>query len=220
MTDQTAALAAREGQAAEIAAAHMPNLHHVQQQVFLLEDTVMTMSMAVTSISQAMRRWEKVLLPMMVGFILLASYGFYLIYHLTYDIGIMTNNMAQIAITVDKNMTIIAQELRGIQKQMDIVTQEVVSMDDHLSRINDTMTSMNTGMSQIAMSTNRMGTDLWDLNRSISGPMSAMNKWAHWSAMGGRKEPPPPPQAVHPSVYQQLYGMPPVNVTPENATNK
>jgi hypothetical protein len=185
-----------------------PDVNHMQQQVFLLEDTVMTMSMAVTTISSAMRRWEKVLLPMMAGFILLSSYGFYLIYHLTYDIGMMSNNMAQMTITVDKNMNIIAQELHGIQKEVKIMTGEVVTMDDHILQINNTMLQMNEGVTQMAISTNRMGTDLWDLNRSISGPMSTVNKWAPWSAMGGRKEPPPPPQAVPPSSYPYYYGIP------------
>jgi hypothetical protein len=185
-----------------------PDVNHMQKQVFLLEDTVMTMSMAVTTISSAMRRWEKVLLPMMAGFILLSSYGFYLIYNLTYDIGMMSNNMAQMTMSVDKNMTVIAQELRGIQKEVNIMTGEVVTMDDHILQINNTMLQMNEGVSQMAISTNRMGTDLWDLNRSISGPMSTVNKWAPWSAMGGRKEPPPPPQAVPPSSYPYYYGIP------------
>jgi uncharacterized protein YoxC len=192
-----------------------PDVHYMQKQVFLLEDTVLTMSMAVTTISSAMRRWEKVLLPMMAGFIVLAGYGFYLIYHLTYDIGMMSNNMAQMTMTVDRNMTVIAQEIRGIQKEVKIMTDEVVTMDDHILKINETMLHMNESMSkindsvaQMAMSTSRMGTDLWDLNRSISGPMSTINNVAPWRMLGGRKEPPPPPQAVPPSSYPYYYGIP------------
>jgi hypothetical protein len=185
-----------------------PDANYMQQQIFLLEDTVMTMSMAVTTISQAMRRWEKILLPMMAGFILLAGYGFYLIYHLTYDIGMMSNNMAQMTMTVDKNMTVIAQELRGIQKEVRTMTGEVVTIDDHLTQMNDSMLRINENMNQMVISTNRMGTDLWDLNRSISGPMSTINNIAPWRMMGGRKEPPPPPQAVPQSSYPYYYGLP------------
>lgn len=192
-----------------------PDVNYMQQQVFLLEDTVMTMSMAVTTISTAMRRWEKVLLPMMGGFILLAAYGFYLIYHLTYDIGMMSNNMAQMTMSVDKNMTVIAQELKEIRKEVNTMTGEIVTMDNHMLQINQTMLTMNESMTkindsvaQMAISTNRMGTDLWDLNRSISGPMSTVNNIAPWRMMGGRKEPPPPPQAVPPSSYPYYYGIP------------
>jgi uncharacterized protein YoxC len=204
-----------EQQTPPVFAAPAPDVNYMQKQVFLLEDTVLTMSMAVTTISSAMRRWEKVLLPMMAGFILLASYGFYLIYHLTYDIGMMSNNMAQMTMTVDRNMTVIAQEIRGIQKEVKIMTDEVVTMDDHILKINETMLHMNESMTkindsvaQMAISTNRMGTDLWDLNRSISGPMSTINNVAPWRMMGGRKEPPPPPQAVPPSSYPYYYGIP------------
>lgn len=185
-------------QSKEVDAAYM------QQQIFLLEDTVMTMSMAVTTISQGIRRWEKVIFPMMMGFIILAGYGFFLIYHLTYDIGMMSNNMAQMTMTVDKNMNIIAQELRVIQKEMKTMTSEIVSIDDRLSHINDSM-------SHIGYSTERMGTDLWDLNRSISGPMSTINNVAPWRMLGGRKEPPPPqPYGGHypvPNKPQQQHYM-------------
>jgi len=191
--------------------------NYMQQQVFLLEDTVMTMSMAVTTISQGIRRWEKVIFPMMMAFIVLAGYGFFLIYHLAYDIGMMSNNMAQMTMTVDKNMNIIAQELRVIQKEMKTMTGEIVSMDDHLA-------NMNTSMSHIGYSTERMGTDLWDLNRSISGPMSTVNNMAPWRMMGGRKEPPPPqPYGGHypvpnaPNQYQQLHAQPAAQPEPSKS---
>jgi len=204
-------------------AAPAPDVNYMQKQVYLLEDTVMTMSMAVTTISSAMRRWEKVLLPMMVSFIVLASYGFYLIYHLTYDIGMMSNNMAQMTITVDRNMTVIAQELKGMRTEVNTMTGEIVTMNNQIQKINETMlhmdgtmTHLNDSVAQMAVSTNRMGTDLWDLNRSISGPMSTMNNVAPWRMMGGRKEPPPPPQAVPPSSYPYYYGIPaPQTVQPQ-----
>ncbi len=196
-------------------AAPAPDVNYMQKQVFLLEDTVMSMSMAVTTISSAMSRWEKVLLPMMTGFILLASYGFYLIYHLTYDIGMMSNNMAQMTQSVDRNMTEITHELKGMRQEVSTMTGEIVLMNRQIVEINNTMNKMNETMSkidasvaQMAMSTNRMGTDLWDLNRSISGPMSTVNNIAPWRMMGGRKEPPPPPQAVPPSSYPYYYGIP------------
>lgn len=191
------------------------DMAYVQQQVYLLEDTVMTMSMAVTSISKGINLWAKVIYPMMAAFVILAGYGFYLIYNLTYDIGMMSNNMAHMTQVVDKNLNIIASEVRSlhatvnnidsslksVRDQMHVMTGEMVTMDDTMNRINDNMGHMVT-------STNRMGTDLWDLNRSISGPMSTVNKWAPWQMMGGRKEPPPPPQAVPPQSYPYYYGVP------------
>jgi hypothetical protein len=192
-----------------------PDTKYMQQQIFLLEDTVMTMSMAVTTISTAIRSWEKLLLPMMMGFVLLASFGFYLIYNLAHDVSVMSDNVAKMAISVDKNMTIISSELVAMRKDVDNMSAKISSVDKNLSEMSTSVDFMrhdiatvNASMSQMVTSTNRMGTDLWDLNRSISGPMSTVNNIAPWRMMGGRKEPPPPPQAVSQPNYPYPYGTP------------
>lgn len=180
------------------------NASYMQQQIFLLEDTVMTMSMAVTTISKAIHRWERAIMPMALAFILLASYGFYLIYNLTYDIGMMSNNMAQMTLSVGKNMDIVADELGHVRHNMDQITAEVTTMKQEIVQIGQTMYTMNDSIGRMSEHTQRMGADLWDLNRNISGPMSTVNNWAPWGMMGGRKEP-TPPMPPQPSYYTAPY---------------
>lgn len=182
--------------------AAISSANQMQQQLFLLEDTVMTMTTAVTTISKVMQRWGKVIVPMMFGFILLAAYGFYLIYRLTTDIGMMSQNMALMTQTVDRNMTVMAAELTSIQQEVKTMSSGVVSMNDHLKNMNDSMLNMTYGVRQIAMTTNQMGSDF----QSISAPVNSMSQWVPWSMMGGRNYEPAP--QMMPPVSQPYYYTP------------
>lgn len=178
---------------------------HLKQQVFLLEDTVMTMSMAVMTISKAIQRWERVILPMMFGFILLAAYGFYLIFNLVYDIGMISNNVAQMTMTVDRNMIAITDELRDMKHDVRAMSKEVAQMNQGIQQLN-------ANVAHIDYSAERMSNDLWDLSRNISGPMSTVNNVMPWQMMGGKSDSRPP--ARHYTQPQQLNNsqvyMPPV----------
>lgn len=193
---------------------------HLTQQVFLLEDTVMTMSMAVTTISRALARWERVILPMMLGFILLAAYGFYLIFNLVYDIGMISNNVAQMTMTVDKNMMAITEELKDMKREVANMSGSVNNMQKDMSQMNQGFQRLNLHVGHIDYSAEKMSTDLWEMSRNISGPMSTMNNVMPWQMMGGRADnaPPkryytqPPMQYFNPQVY-----MPPSVQSPQTS---
>jgi hypothetical protein len=204
---------------------HAPDNTHLTHQVFLLEDTVMTLSMAVTTISRALARWERVILPMMLGFILLAAYGFYLIFNLVYDIGMISNNVAQMTMTVDRNMGAITDELKDMKKDVAQMSgsvhgmhQEMIKITHEISQMNKSIQQVGTYVGHIDYSAEKMSGDLWDLNRNISGPMSTMNNVMPWRMMGGRSESTPPknyylPQQ-NPYINPQMYTPPPIGLTP------
>ncbi len=168
------------------------NNFQLTQQVFLLEDTVMTMSMAVTTISRALARWERVILPMMIGFILLAAYGFYLIFNLVYDIGMISNNVAQMTMTVDKNMMAITEELKGMRRDVSGMSTSVSGMQKDMAQMNQGFQQLNLHVGHIDYSAEKMSSDLWDLSRDISGPMSTVNSVMPWQMLGGRPDSSPP----------------------------
>jgi len=137
----------------------------LQQQVFLLEDTIMTMSLAVTTISRSSARWEKVVFPFMAGFLILAAYGFFLVYNLTKDIHSMSENMVQLRVSVDHNMTSLAKDVSGLNQQVTHMNQRLEHMDQ--------------SMSQVAYSTYRMGEDI----NKMARPAASMNNMVPWSMM-------------------------------------
>lgn len=77
------------------------------------------------------RRWELVVYPSLLAFIVLAAYGFYLIYTLTSDVGRLARSMETVVVSMNDMAT-----------NMNAVTGNVASMSGHLSTI---ATDMGTG---------------------------------------------------------------------------
>ncbi len=70
------------------------------------------------------RRWELIVYPSMLAFIVLAAYGFYLIYNLTNDVGRLAGSMETAVISMN-----------GMATNMNVVTSNMASMSGNLSTI-------------------------------------------------------------------------------------
>ena len=57
------------------------------------------------------RRWELIVYPSLFAFIILAAYGFYLIFNLAKDVHYL-------AISVDTNMTVLASNMQSVSDNM------------------------------------------------------------------------------------------------------
>ncbi len=129
------------------------------------------------------RRWELIVYPSLFAFIILAAYGFYLIFSLTKDVHYL-------AVSVDTNMTILASNMEEVSKNLDGMTHSVQTMSVHLEEINENvgtmkpmltnLNSMDQSIHAMTVSTHNMRNDLSRLNSSISRPMSYMNNFLPW----------------------------------------
>ena len=93
--------------------------------------------------------------PSLFAFILLATYGFFLIYSLTNDVSS------------------VAKEMRSISSNMH---QVVIHMDTQTN----TMKEMNAHVRNMGMSVNQMSHEVAVMNNSISRPMQFMNQFTPW----------------------------------------
>lgn len=132
------------------------------------------------------RRWELIVYPTLFAFIILAAYGFYLIFSLAKDVHYL-------AISVDSNMTAMVSNFQSVAKNMERVTtnmhtisqtlEGVSSKMDTLEPIRTNMETMNHSMATITAVTHNLQTDMSLMNRSVhnvSRPMSVMNKFIPW----------------------------------------
>jgi len=115
------------------------------------------------------KRWETIVYPSLFAFILLAAYGFYLIYNLTSDVSKMADHMETIA----TNMTDVSVNMNSVSRNMVIMTQTVDSQSADMHR-------MTLHMRNMSMSMGQMRYDLSTMNNSISRPMSFMNTFMPW----------------------------------------
>lgn len=136
------------------------------------------------------RRWELIVYPSLFGFILLAGYGFFLIFNLTRDIHYL-------AISVDSNMTVMASNFQAVTDNMNHLTANVRVIANNMGDISDkistlepmltsidsmdqTMDSMDRAINSITQTTHNMRNDMANINKNVSRPMSFINTFMPW----------------------------------------
>lgn len=142
---------------------------------------------AMDRLSQAFetsaRRWELIVYPTLFAFIILAAYGFYLVFSLAKDVHYL-------AISVDSNMTVLASNMQSISDNMGQISSNVRTMTvgvDSMARDVGTLEPMLTSikamdrsMQSMTFTTSTMREDLGAMNRNIGRPMHFMNSFMPW----------------------------------------
>jgi methyl-accepting chemotaxis protein len=129
------------------------------------------------------KRWELIVYPSLFAFIILAAYGFYLVFSLAKDVHYL-------AISVDSNMTVLASNMQSIsdnvgQMSANVRTMavSVESISRDVSTLEPMLTSMETmdqAIRSMTFTTANMRDDMAIMNRNISRPMSFMNRFLPW----------------------------------------
>lgn len=136
------------------------------------------------------RRWELIIYPSMFAFVVLAAYGFFLIYRLAGDMHYM-------AISVDTHMSVLSSNMQSMSENMGQMTTNIrsmtVSMDNmetkldtlepilaSMNSMDDSMRSITNSTSSMTVATHNMQYDMSRLNRSVGRPMSFMNAFMPW----------------------------------------
>lgn len=144
-------------------------------------------SYAIDRLSQAFetsaKRWELIVYPSLFAFIILAAYGFYLVFSLAKDVHYL-------AISVDSNMTVLASNMQSVADNMGQISANVRTMSvsvESMSRDVSTLEPMLTSMETIDKSiqamthhTFTMRNDMAVMNRSVSRPMNFFSSFLPW----------------------------------------
>jgi len=129
------------------------------------------------------RRWELIVYPSLFAFIILAAYGFYLVFSLAKDVHYL-------AISVDSNMTVLASNMQSVSDNMAQLTANIRTMSvsvesiardvTTLEPILANMDAMNQTMRHLSTTTYNMRGDMAGLNQSVGRPMSFMSTFMPW----------------------------------------
>ncbi len=146
---------------------------------------------AIDRLSQAFetsaRRWELIVYPSLFAFIILAAYGFYLVFSLAKDVHYL-------AISVDSNMTVLASNMQSMSDNMGqltanirTMTVSVESISRDVSTLEPMLTSigkMDESMQSMTYATHHIRNDMSVMNRNIghgiARPMSFFNTFMPW----------------------------------------
>jgi len=130
-----------------------------------IEGSAECMGRLADSFEASARRWELIVYPSMVAFILLAAYGFFLIYNLTHDISDVTKSVQEMTASVTEDLG----EISGNMGQIADATAYMRPMSEDLRAVASNINDMNTNISH-------MQYNMWQLNRNVSAPFNMFEK--------------------------------------------
>ena len=119
------------------------------------------------------KRWELVVYPSMVAFVVLAVYGFYLIYTLSRDVHNMTLTLTTLTISVDRNMNDMTNSIRTMDHTMVKLGNNIGNMDGNIKSMTQNIATMTQNTNSMATSTYYMQRDF----RDVSRPMNIMSRF-------------------------------------------
>lgn len=173
------------------------------------------------------RRLQILVYPAMIAFIILASFGFYLIYSLTSDVNRMADTISHMSSSIDENMGSISGTMNHMSGKMDSLADSTQTMSSNVGTMSTNVGSMTENTVEMvnsigglraatydmAASTNNMQRDMWSLNKNISTPLSFMNNFLPWKddqSLPFQGSPRPLPQSYFavPAQQPQGYGGP------------
>ena len=153
----------------------------------LQADDVATLDMATCmdkfarTFEASARRWELVVYPSLLAFIILAAYGFYLIYTLTGDVNRLARSMEIMVVSVNdmsSNMNAVSGNVASISGNLDTIATDVNTGSSDMSNllvkmdhIDRSVGVMTVPMYQIRNDMNRMNNNIHD----ATGPMQMMS---------------------------------------------
>lgn len=124
------------------------------------------------SFEASARRWELVVYPSLFAFIILAAYGFFLIYSLTRDM----HTMAQaIDPTMEPHMNIMAESVMQLSKSVESMTTRIHEMADNINTMDATVSRMSTHIAVMEADIGEMSGKMDTLQPMLVN-MSEMNK--------------------------------------------
>ncbi len=149
----------------------------------LAEDGAQGIDRLASTFETSARRWELVVYPSLFAFIVLASYGFYLIYSLSHDVASLARNVAVLTESIDTNMDIVAGRMTTISSNVNTMSNNVENMSskmNNLDHMRHSMESMTQASHAMARSADNMQYTMGALNHNVGRPMSQMGSFFPW----------------------------------------
>jgi hypothetical protein len=136
------------------------------------------------------RRWEFVVYPALFAFIVLAGYGFFLVYSLTGDMNKMARaidpDMADHMATMSASVAVLSEQVQVMTGEVQTMTSKVTYMSDqmdnmdYLRAMHDRMLAMDSSMRSLSATTDMIRHDMTRMSQNVSRPMSIMNTMLPW----------------------------------------
>jgi len=150
----------------------------------------------VSVFESSARRWELVIYPAMLAFVVLAGYGFFLIYTLSKDISTLAQgmdpDMGKHLGHISESVIYLSENVRTMTRRVYSMSESVETMADRMEALeylepmlvnmtgmNASMGAMNQHMGSMNVSIDSMRYEMGDMSHSMR-PMGRMNSFMPW----------------------------------------
>jgi len=157
-------------------------------------------------------RWKYAVFPAMIAFAVLSAFGFYLIYGMLQRMEDLSKNvyqMTQVIHTTMPSMNTNMTNMSGDIHQLNTtITENFPDLDQKVTSMSKDMKTLSYSTASMAMTTHNMGQNVWELNKNVSKPFSAIGNMIPWSSKGST--PPPAPYYYQQQQINKNVGTPPI----------
>ena len=123
------------------------------------------------------RRWELIVYPSMLAFIVLAAYGFFLIYTLTADVGRLARSMETVTVAmtdVSANMAAVSGNVAYMSGNISSIAMDIGDGTGHMKNMLVKMDTMNSNIGVMTVPVYRMSNDMEHMSKNIHDVSSPM----------------------------------------------
>ena len=165
------------------------------------------------------QRLQLIVYTALFAFIVLAAYGYYLIFNLTHDVHSLSNDVRQMtrsvnqmAMSVNTNMDIISSNIMLMQRSTSLMADTVAQTMPEMSanttvmtktaqNVGDRIDGISTNIQTMSVGLVAMQRDMWSMNKSVSNPAESMfDSMTPWGGRRGAAKGSPGPLAFPPPV--------------------
>ena len=142
------------------------------------------------------RRWELIIYPAMLAFVVLAAYGFFLIYSLSKDIHTLAQGMdpemgkhlshiSESVIYLSENVRTMTRRVYHMSESVEDMADRMVSLEYlepmlvNMNGMNNSMEGMNRNMSAMNVTGDAIRYEMGNMSNSMR-PMGRMNSFMPW----------------------------------------
>jgi len=124
-------------------------------------------------VEKSARQWQIIVFPSMVAFIVLALFGFYLIYSLTGDIRTIANSIDP---NMGHHMARMTDSMQKMDATMSNMSSDIRSLPPMLSHIE----KMDSSMRAMTYTNDQMRHSMATMTHQVARPMSMFNTFMPW----------------------------------------
>ncbi len=165
------------------------------------------------------QRLQLIVYTALFAFIVLAAYGYYLIFNLTHDVHSLSNDVRQMtrsvnqmSMSVNTNMEIISDNIIKMQRSTGLMADTVAktmpemsanttSMTETAKNVSDRIDGISSNIQTMSVGLIAMQRDMWSMNKTVSNPAESMfDSMTPWGNRRGSSYGSPGPLAFPPPV--------------------